>query len=230
MRGDCAAGGLGEEASPAEAGDAVCGKAGDFWPPVPRLWPGEPVAILAGGPSLPLAPVDRLRGRCRVIAVNNAFQAAPWADLLYACDVKWWERYRPDFAGLKVTQDARVLQLRDDVLRVPSERGAGLSLDPLRIRQGGNGGYQALNLAVHLSGGPVWLLGFDMKPDARGRRHWHDDHPRGLNNPDARCFADWIENYRTTVPDLQRAGVAVFNASPGSALDAFPFRDIEELL
>jgi hypothetical protein len=38
----------------------------------PRLWPDSTVAILATGPSLTKADCDYLRGKCHVVAINDA--------------------------------------------------------------------------------------------------------------------------------------------------------------
>ena len=45
---------------------------------VPRLWPGETVAILGGGPSLTPADVDFCRDKARVIAIKEAHRLAPY--------------------------------------------------------------------------------------------------------------------------------------------------------
>ena len=208
------------------------GSSSRTWPPVPRRWEQCTAILLGSGPSLTQAQVEevfRLRqeGQVRVVAINTTFRLAPWADLLYACDGKWW-RENPDalgFPGLKVTQDQSV----EGVLHIPSETEPGLSLDPIRIHQGANGGYQALNLAVLLGAKKIILLGFDMR-EIEGRKHWHPNHSHGLNNPHQGLFDQWIENFRTTIPDLERAGVEVVNCSPGSALDAFPFSTLRDEL
>jgi hypothetical protein len=214
-------GGLGDPFSPDRS-----------WPPVPRLWPGERAVILAGGPSLTPDQISRVQEAhsaqaARVIAVNNCYQIAPWADLLYACDGAWWRKYKDAraFQGLKVTQDPSVA----GILRVPSEDEDGLSLDPLRIHQGANGGYQAINLAVLLGVREIILLGFDMRASGT-RRHWHPDHPLGMNNPNATNFAGWLARFDSVPPDLERAGVRVINCSPGSALTAFPAATLEDAL
>lgn len=210
-------------------GGGRCGVGGPFrgggaWPPVPRLWPGETCAICASGPSLTLEQVEAVRGRARVVVVNTTYRLAPWADLLYGCDRKWWEKERPEFSGLKVSQDPV-----EGVLKVPSEDAPGLSLDPVRIHQGANSGYQALNLAVLLGAARVVLLGYDMRV-VGGERHWHGDHPPGLNNPDASNFARWASEFARAVPDLARAGVEVINCTQGSALRCFPMADLEDAL
>lgn len=106
---------------------------------------------------------------------------------------------------------------------MPSVPEPGLSLDPLRIHQGGNSGYQALNLAVLLGCARVLLVGYDMKGD-----HWHPPHE--AVNPGECEFARWRVNFETTIPDLERAGVEVLNCTPGSALECFPRANLEDCL
>jgi hypothetical protein len=211
------------------------GAGGDHpaWPPVPRAWPGATVGILAAGPSATVEQADTCRAAgARLIVVNCSYRLAPWADLLYACDAAWWQQYRPEFAGVMVTQDERVVSGADRiprVVRVPSVNEKGLSWDPARIHQGANGGYQALNLAVLMGARRVLLMGYDMRV-VDGKKHWHGDHPVNLNNPDASQLATFRAAFATTVSELARAGVEVFNCTPGSALDCFPRRDVAEAL
>ena len=57
---------------------------------VPRAWVDETAVCIASGPSLTQADVDYVRGKARVIVVNNGYLLAPWADVLYAADARWW--------------------------------------------------------------------------------------------------------------------------------------------
>ena len=49
-------------------------------------WAGDTCCILATGPSLTPDQAEYAKGKARVIAVNDAWRLAPWADILYACD------------------------------------------------------------------------------------------------------------------------------------------------
>lgn len=199
---------------------------------VPNLWPGDTVVCLGGGPSLTPQDVDAVRGRARVIAINDAYRLAPWADVLYACDGKWWKwQYRDRraeieaFAGLRyaLQQDARRWP-GVQVLRNTGE--SGLELSPHGLRTGRNSGYQAINLAVHLGAARVLLLGYDMSLGQDGRRHWFGDHPDGQRSPYAtfqRCFAGVVDQ-------LEDAGVTVVNCSRRTALTCFRRSTIDEAL
>lgn len=193
------------------------------WPPVPRLWPGEIVACVASGPSLTQADVDQLRGRCKVIVVNDNYRLAPWADLLYAADEKWWDHHHgvPEFAGIKVTWSVPAAK-RWNLKRVPGVRQPGLSCDPARLHLGGNSGYQAINLAWLMGARRIVLLGYDMQA-APGKTHWFGDHPKPLQNNGT--FKRWIANMATIRPTLH--GVEVINCSRATALECFPRADLD---
>jgi hypothetical protein len=192
-------------------------------------WRGETVAILAAGPSLTREQVAQVRDRCRVIAVNNTAidtevdgvlqpAYAPWADVLYAADAKWWHCYKERalaFPGLKYTVAAvpfpEVLRLQKSHLSAFDERPTHLC--------GSNSGYHALHLAVHFGAARILLLGFDMRFGLTGRRHYFGNHPQRLNARPA--FATWIHQFAKLAPELAKRHVEVVNCSPSTALTAF---------
>lgn len=193
-------------------------------------WTGFGALAIAGGPSLTDAQLGTIRAAqpaWKVAVVNNVVDRAPWADLLYAADQKWWEVYAPPFGGVKVTRDPR--QIPDDVYYVPSTPAPGLSLDPSVIHEGHNGGYQLLNLLVLLGCTPIVLVGYDYRV-IDGRVHSYPDHAPPMSNPDATNLAQWAALFGATTPMLARAGVTVLNATPGSAIMAFPRVTLEEAL
>ena len=64
--------------------------------------------VLATGASLTPEQVAHVKiahdeGRCKAVAVSNAYQLAPWADAMVANDVKWWNQHSKalNFAGRK---------------------------------------------------------------------------------------------------------------------------------
>ena len=56
--------------------------------------------ILATGPSLSQSDIDYVRGKCKVIAVSDAYKLAPWCDYLVSADYAWWN-VNKDAAKLK---------------------------------------------------------------------------------------------------------------------------------
>ena len=86
---------------------------------------------------------------------------------------------------------------------------------------GGNSGFGALNLAVQFGASRIVLVGFDMRID-RGV-HWHGLHAGGgLSNPNARNVERWRRCIDEAAPILAALGILVLNASPMSALAAYP--------
>jgi len=102
--------------------------------------------------------------------------------------------------------------------------------DGLRIHGGGNGGYQAVNLALLLGARQILLLGYDLATSPTGRLHSYPNHGGVLANPDSDCFLRWRKSFETMVPDLERAAIDIVNCSPASALDCFPKAPLEAVL
>ncbi len=215
--------------------------AGHLMTRIAREWPGRTVACIATGPSLVAEDVERLRG-LRTIAINDAYKLAPWADVLYACDSKWWGWHKgvPEFAGRKFAleppADARSRKLMEtlkhfprphwaypDVARLKGTGRFGLELEPDGLRLGSNSGYQAINLAVHFGAARILLLGYDMQGD---HRHFFGVHPDQSKPPFRLC----LEAFETLVAPLKELGVEVINCTRRTALHCFPEMSLEDAL
>jgi hypothetical protein len=209
-----------------------------FWE-VPELWPGQTVAIIGGGPSVTQAQVDYLKGRCRVIAVNDAYLLCPWADVLYFCDDRWWgwHHKRPEyqaFAGIKVTlENPRVCQLEPGVKPIRNMGREGLWPGRNGVMTGANSGYQGINLAVHFGAKRILLIGFDMHMRG-GKSHWFGkhpiNHPTKTDNVPGDYSNTMLPNFPTLLDPLKQLGVEVINCTPGSALTCFPMMSLEDAL
>lgn len=194
---------------------------------VPKLWPGSTIVCIGGGPSVTPADVDALRGLARVIAINDAYRLAPWADVLYACDQKWWGWHQgaPSFTGPKYSIESSIPVTWPDVQVLKNTGQFGLELDPSGLRTGLNSGYQAVNLAKHLGAAKILLLGYDMSADGT-QTHWFGEHPDGQPSP----FPQMRDAFDTIVEPLQAAGVTVINCSRRTALRAFACAPLEQEL
>lgn len=159
----------------------------------------------------------RAWGRARFLAVNDSWRLCPWADALYACDGAWWRKHGgvPGFQGLKLTYEAAAAR-QFGLRRVIIDRGNNtLVLGGAAVGDGGNSGFQALNLALNWGAKRVLLVGFDMS--IAGGEHWHGRHGSGLNNPREHNVRRWLSaNWSTPV------GIEIINCNPGSALSAYP--------
>lgn len=176
--------------------------------------------LIGGGPSLTPEDVVSVRNRARVIAINDAYTLAPWADVLYAADRKWidWHDGVPSFHGAKYTIASRDITTRPDWYVMANTGLLGLERDPSGLRSGHNSGYQAINLAVHMGAKRIVLLGYDMAAPLDGPSHWFGEHPDGLPSP----YPAMRAAFDSLLEPLSEAGVTVVNASRRTALETFP--------
>jgi len=211
---------------------------GDFWQ-VPEKWPGSTVVIICSGPSLTKEQVNYCRGKAKVIAVNNNYQLAPWADVLYYCDQRWFQLHQDgvnNFKGLVVSLDrlapphVRLLRNGDDD-RKNKEHNPRLGFEVERrdtLKTGRNSGYQAINLALLLGAKRIILIGYDMKSSSKTHTHWFGSHNKWTIRPDIfKHFVDWFKKAK---PQLDQLGIEVINCTPDSALDVFPRGRLEDVL
>ena len=205
---------------------------------IPRDWIGETVSVLAAGPSMSAEVCAALRGRCHAIAVNNVAidtvssetgqvipALAPWADVLFASDAKWWRNYEARaraFPGLKLTgsNDLRW----PEVKRLQFSPRAPFDERPTHVVMGGNSGYQAVHIAAHFGAARILLFGFDMR-EVNKRRHYFGNHPAPCNSKGR--FHQWIRNMQQLAMHLRKRGVTVVNCTPGSALTGLPVSTLE---
>lgn len=187
-------------------------------------WRGQTVVIVGAGSGQ--SDLKPWKGKARVIAVNRSYERAPWADVLYACDDAFWLRYGADFKGLKVTQSGPAAS-RDGLCQVKL-KGSSISTVFGVLGGGGNSGFQAINLAVQFGAARIILVGFDMTT-ANGV-HWHGPHPAGMNNPSDMSTERWRKLLDGQAPVLHALGVQVINATPKSALTAFPVMTLADAM
>lgn len=215
----------------------------EFWC-VERDWEGETCAIMASGPSMTYELSDRIRRLgVRSIGVNNQgidvknsagevkLAMCPWADILYAADQLWWHHNREAalaFKGIKVAiQPASGgLKRESEEVRMMGNGGRhGFDERNTHLRTGGNSGYQAIHLAVHLGVKKILLFGFDMHGKNGqhwfGYHSWRDGHEGNYNLFRAR--------FDTLAPELRKREIEVLNCTPGSALECFTMSTIEEV-
>lgn len=178
-------------------------------------WTGQPVVIVASGPSAMRCSLEDIRGRARVVAVNSSIRLCPWADVLQAHDVAWWRASRKDwqgFGGLKVAMQASAKGVSPDIHVLT--HAPHLSWDRGHV-YGPQTGLGALNFALQCGARRIVLVGFDMHDKAG--THWHGKHPLGLRNPPASAMARWARTMDAA--DVRDAEIVV--ANPDSALTAF---------
>jgi len=165
-------------------------------------------AVLCTGPSMSQDVANSVRN-LRVVAVNGAYELAPWADALAANDVAWWRRNpnAKEFAGRKFSVTAQNGVERVIASNVVTESCSGvLGLEVAKIL----GATQILLFGADFHGthyfGP-YTNGLKNTPEDRRRVH-------------ARQFERWGKAHKN---------IQVYNATPGSSLRAFPMARSETL-
>lgn len=198
-----------------------------WWP----RWEGDDVVIVASGPSAKDVNLAAARGKARFITINSSWRLAPWAEIIYGCDGKWWRRYFgevKDTGATLLTSDrrtAREMGLPYVRTQKPDDR---IIMEPKgTVGWGGNSGFHALNLALQFQCRRVVLVGFDMQ--IAGGSHWHGDHPEGMHNPSKGNIARWRGAVDGAAGVAANLGAEVLNCSPVSALKNYPKVDFEEV-
>jgi len=185
---------------------------------------------IGGGPSLTRADVEACRGRARIVCVNDAIQLAPWADVLYAADARYWISHQETklFTGLKFGLEP--CMGRPDVIILRRAGTLGLEHDPTGLRTGGNSGFSAINVAAHLGASRIVLLGYDLQRAADGRMHWFGSHRSPLADPTDGHLVRWREHFKSLVQPLAERHISIINASRATALTCFPRLSLAEAL
>lgn len=183
-------------------------------------WTGRTVAVLGAGPSASeIAP--HIAGRFPIIAVNMSFRLVTASDLLYAADGTFWRHCRDarSFPGLKICPDPRILDIMSEALIVTIPKNGGFMHKRLirwpvgTIGAGGNGGFQAVNIAAQLAPARILLAGLDYTG-----AHWHGDHKSPFWNPRPDTMKKWRDALDAEAATLASWGIEVLNLSPQSTL------------
>lgn len=203
----------------------VDGKRQPYWI-APRDWVGDTAVVIGTGPSLTQAQINYCRDKARVIAINDAYKLAPWADTLWGCDGKWWRWHSntaTKFAGDRITLDPMVPASLANLMNNTGREG--FDDRPWCVRTGANGGYQGVCLAALRGAVKILLVGFDHRGEP-GQSHFFGDHPDRLISP----YDLFIRQWRTLVEPMTALGIEIINCTPGSALDVWNIEPLEDVL
>ncbi len=205
--------------------------------PTGNIWVNEVVFIVGGGASLIGVDIpaitdghiaiavnqSALRLRCpTAVSIDHQFMGKRAAELEALARTTTVYLCPPNHDSIcKPLQDKipSAHFLRDDP---PSFSWNGGAIH----RMGGSGGYGALNVACLMGAKRIVLLGFDYGRDKSGAKNWHDPYTWPQNEN----WAAWARAYDKAAPSLAERGVQVINASPGSAVVAFPRMTVSEAL
>lgn len=193
------------------------------------VFKGHAIFVLASGPSLTEEDAHIANENGKTIVVNTTVKMLPDADVLFAADFKWWERYThlwSAFKGYKVTKNSsrKSRKIDDTVYCIPYRQKGGLSKE--RLVFGGNSGQGAISLAYFMGASRIVLLGFDMS--VKNGIHWHGEHEKS-SNPDSKKTGRWKRNILEMCKESD-IDIEIINASRYTELNAFPKRKLEEVI
>lgn len=204
--------------------------------PISRRPDWRTVVCVASGPSRTAEESAAIRAareadRCRVIAINREWESIPNADVLYAGDWSFWQKYVDricrEFDGCRWTCTEKAAATFP-LCFIDGRGRPGLSRDPSVIHTGSNSGYAAINLAHHFGARRILLVGYDMSLGPKGEHHHFGDHEKGLRQ--AADPSKWVGNFTQLAADLAAEGVSVINCSGATALHQFERRDLADAL
>lgn len=148
-----------------------------------------------------------------VIAVNNSWQLFPYAGLVFASDLTWWNEY-----GATVPKTTE----RWTTCPLAAQRHQLQQFKSRFLTQSYNSGQLAIELAISCGARRVLLLGYDCS--LRAGIHWHGDH-ENIRNPTRESVARWHEEFLRL--RQWAAGIEIINCSRETALKVFPRSTIE---
>ena len=193
-----------------------------------KIWTGETVYLIGGGPSLKNFEWNSLHGK-KTIAINKAITFYPNADAVYWTDGRvytWFEKEINKFKGLKYT--IRANKYPSDVTILKRGKKFGLETNKDILSHGNNSGYAAINLAIHLGAKRIVLLGYDMGSSGAST-HFHDGYP--VNATSHKIYKDqFLPGFEILKEEIKGKGIQIFNACLTSNLDTFKKISIEEAL
>ena len=206
---------------------------------IPQRYTEGVAVLIGGGPSLTAQQVSlcmnpHQQRRLAVMGCNDAYRICPFLDVLYAADERWI-----DYHQQNVLKSAHLRTLE---CWTPDEKAAekysewsligikpiepGLSTDRAVLHGGNHSGYQLINLAYLMGCLDIILIGYD---GHSGGDHWFGKHPEGPMNIKSN-YQRWMAGYRSIQKQAAALNLTIVNATPGSAIDAFPHATLDDAL
>lgn len=203
------------------------------WWTIPRCWEGQDAFVIAGGTSVTDEQLEIARTRGNVIAVNSAYQFAPFADYLFFADLRWWSMEfhsdhgkLHDFKGRVVSTSAKakgrdILRLR----RISPPPGIAPEQNTVILRR--TSLHPAIEMAYKMGAARIFLIGADNRDGENGRTHRHEEYPWVRKPQTWNVKLDDLNHLASALADTS---CRVFNCSPISTLKYWPKVDLKEVL
>ena len=204
------------------------------------------IACIGTGPSVTIQQADIARQKgFELYVCNNAFQLATDAALIYGCNYEWWKHYHKYVKDFPMEKWTTNRQAADEfgINHINEKFMWGLSEDPDVISHGHGSGFSLVSMAHRAGADRIVLLGYDMKyaPDYDGKARSIGSQPRHFfgNGEYPEKMQHWPSvqvrrGVHVELVELYRAVkgqglVEIVNCTPGSAIDCFERKHIEEL-
>lgn len=181
-----------------------------------KKWRGRNAAVLASGPSMTEQDAIAVRDAGFItIAVNSTWKLAPWCDVLYAGDARWWKAY-----GQEVNIPAKRFCRTSDAWKTHKAK-----YSKTRMHNAYNSGQMAIEFAINKEPDLIVLLGFDCS--VKNGIHHFGPHKKTPNpNPErARRWLPQFERINETYPHAN-----IVNCSRFTEIAAFPKEKLEHVL
>lgn len=177
-----------------------------------RRWEGKTVACIASGPSLTLEDCNLIESaKIPTIAVNNSWERALFASIIYAGDCAWWT--------------AHINEIDIAAERWSCSRSAADKFKVFHHSRYGayNSGLAAIELAIEFGAAKIILLGYDCT--TKYGTHWHGPHAK-TSNPNATKCEAWKKQFAR----LSKSRTTIINCSRATMLECFTKKPLEEVL
>ncbi len=202
------------------------------------VWAEKRCFIIGGGPSLKRKNLSGLAGEL-IIGINRAYELLD-PSILYGVDPQifgWAELgelgYESkskfnNYMGYKAWMALNKAYPGDFYLiDVDSSKTYKIGTTK-KLAFKNNSGYGAINLAAAMGAKQIYLLGFDMQGNKRGKQKWwHSGYPIDYGESSYPKFINEIDKF---APVLKKAGIEVVNLNRKSMLKCFPFGDLNKIL
>jgi hypothetical protein len=196
-------------------------------------WDKKPVVLVGGGPSLRDFDFKRLLDlNAWLVGVNESIFSLPRCDVGVTVDKvfveKRFDRLRAKIAtGMEMIiatpTPALIRNMNATVLT--RQLTHSLSDESHILISCGTSGYGAMNVAYLKRARRILLLGYDYSANGL---HYHEEYEWFTPPKRADCWSFWAAFYKSMLPQLEAAGVEVFNASPKSTIKTFQKGTIDE--
>lgn len=216
---------------------------GDEYAEPGLIWSGKTVFCLASGDSLRRLTESEWHGIIAkqwtgsiVLSINSSIKTARAAgcepNAILFSDLNWYEDNEAlikAFPGPRFTFSRRAKVAFPDLWRIDNTTRPDFAVGAGPIKDGRSSGNRAISVAVKLGARRVILLGYDMRIDpVSGRSHCHNDYH---NTEAAKVYAqEFIPSFNGWDAAARDAGVEIWNATDGTALDEFAKVGLNEVL